>query len=241
MTSVAATPPIKHHPSDAVLTAYAAGSLGEGLSLLVATHLSLCPTCRQAVADAEALGGVLLDDTSVAPMSVGARDALLDRLVETESPSEAQAGQARPPVTRRRPPSSPARRHGGGVDLPGPLRDYVSDLSAARWQWVGSGVRQLDLMHRPRGRDTARLLKIAPGRVLPHHGHGGLELTLVLQGSFTDEQGRFTRGDLAEIDADDSHQPIADSGEPCVCLIGTDAPLRFSGLVPRFVAPMLGF
>ncbi len=248
MTSVAAaTYPVKHHPSDAVLTAYAAGALGEGLSLLVATHLSLCPTCRAALAAAEALGGALLESIALAPMSGDACASVLARLDDgrAEAPNAPVTAQ-RGSVTRRRAPSSPARagqpgRHAGTPELPAPLRDYVSDLSAARWQWVGTGVRQLDLMHRPRGRDTARLLRIAPGRVLPHHGHGGLELTVVLQGSFSDEQGRFTRGDLAEIDADAAHQPIADSGEPCICLIGTDAPLRFSGLVPRVVAPMLGF
>ena len=240
MTLDSAAPSIRHHPSEAVLMAYAAGALGEGLSLLVATHLSLCPDCREVVAEAEALGGALLDETDMAPISSGAADALLARL-DGDGAEPPSVRSARQSDTRRRPPSSPARAYGDGKDLPAPLRDYVRDLSAARWQWVATGVRQLDLMQRPRGRDTARLLKIAPGRVLPHHGHGGLELTVVLQGSFTDEQGRFTRGDLAEIDADDAHQPIADSGDPCICLIGTDAPLRFSGLVPRMMAPVMGF
>ncbi|MBB4285266.1 ChrR family anti-sigma-E factor [Roseospira goensis] len=226
---------VKHHPSEALLIAYAAGHLGEGLSLLVATHLTLCPHCRAAVAEAEAVGGAMMD--TVAPVAMGA-DALsvLGRLDRPE----AGAG-APPPVTRRRPASSPARAAPQGIALPAPLRGYVQDLSAARWQWVSPGVRQLDLMHRPKGRDTAKLLRIAPGRVLPEHGHTGLELTVVLQGSFTDEQGRFTRGDLAELDSDVNHQPIADSGEECICIIGTEAPLRFSGLVPRMVAPMLGF
>ncbi|MQX36919.1 ChrR family anti-sigma-E factor [Roseospira navarrensis] len=229
---------VKHHPSEALLLAYAAGHLGEGLSLLMATHLTYCPDCRAAVAEAEAVGGAVMEESAPVVMRDGALDALLGRL---DAPAPEARRPAPPSVTRRRPASSPARAVQGGIALPAPLKSYVSDLAGARWQWVGPGVRQLDLMQRPRGRDTARMLRIAPGRVLPHHGHEGLELTVVLQGSFTDEQGRFTAGDLAEIDRDGSHQPIADSGEDCICIIGTDAPLRFSGWVPRMMAPMMGF
>ena len=35
-----------HHPTDEFLLDYAAGALGEPKSLLVATHLSMCPACR---------------------------------------------------------------------------------------------------------------------------------------------------------------------------------------------------
>ena len=48
---------LSHHPSEALLLDYALGSLAEGWSLAVATHLSLCPMCRQQVAEMEALGG----------------------------------------------------------------------------------------------------------------------------------------------------------------------------------------
>lgn len=228
--------PVKHHPSESLLLAYAAGHLGEGLSLLVATHLTYCPACRALVNDAEAMGGALLDEIEPVTMGNDALSALMGRLNEPETNDHAP-----PQVTRRRPASSPARTVHGGIALPAPLHAYVSDLAQARWQWVAPGVRQLDLMQRPKGRDTARMLRIAPGRVLPHHGHGGTELTVVLHGSFTDEQGRFTAGDLAELDEETHHQPIADSGEDCICVIGTDAPLRFSGFVPRMVAPIMGF
>ena len=38
---------IRHHLTDDLLLAYAAGSLNEGWSLAIATHLSLCPDCRR--------------------------------------------------------------------------------------------------------------------------------------------------------------------------------------------------
>ena len=38
-----------HHPHDELLMEYAAGALDESHSLLVATHLSFCPVCRENV------------------------------------------------------------------------------------------------------------------------------------------------------------------------------------------------
>ena len=45
-----------HHPGVDLLLSYSAGSLGEGWSLAIATHLAYCPTCRSAVEDADDLG-----------------------------------------------------------------------------------------------------------------------------------------------------------------------------------------
>jgi len=229
---------VKHHPSEAVLLAYAAGTLGEGLSLLVAAHLPFCAACRRSVAEGEAMGGLLMEAVPPTALRPGALRTVLARLTDAAPVRRTPE----PAPVRGRPPrmSVGAAAWDTSPELPSVLRRYLPDLTSAHWQWMGPGIRHLDLVHRSRGRDTAKLLRIAPGQVLPLHGHAGLEMTLVLSGSFTDEQGRFTRGDLAELDSDTCHQPIADSGEDCLCLIGTDAPLRFSGLLPRIMAPMMG-
>jgi putative transcriptional regulator len=130
------------------------------------------------------------------------------------------------------------RKAGTPAVFPAPLRDYVGgDLDAVKWRPVGMGVRQAIL---PTGRgSTARLLFIPGGQAMPHHSHRGLELTLVLQGAFRDEADRFARGDVEIADSDMKHTPVAESGDPCVCLAATDAPLRFSGLIPRIAQPFL--
>jgi putative transcriptional regulator len=73
---------------------------------------------------------------------------------------------------------------------------------------------------------------------VPDHGHNGLELTLVLQGAFRDETGRFGVGDVEVADDDLEHTPIAEEGDPCICLAATDANLRFRALVPRLLQPL---
>lgn len=52
---------IKHHISDDFLVEYAAGTLSEGWSLGVASHLALCPECRHRLAAMEGAAGALLD------------------------------------------------------------------------------------------------------------------------------------------------------------------------------------
>lgn len=230
-----------HHPSDALLVAYGAGSLAEGLSLAVAVHLAHCPDCRAALAEVEALGGALLEELPPSPLETLSLSATLARLDLEEAPANpCKAGRAGPLWGSSR-PARPGPRD--GMDLPAPLRPYVlhaTDLDGLTWQRLAPGVRRVELMPRSAAGGAAQLLRIAPGTALPHHGHGGLELTVVLSGHFADEIGRYGPGDLAEVDGDTDHQPIADSHRDCICLIATDAPLRFTGLMGRLMQPFIG-
>ncbi len=215
---------IHHHPDDSTLVSYAAGSLAPALALVVDCHLTWCARCREHIAEAERLGGDLLEEITPLPLSAASRERVLARLEEivpTEEP-----GDELPPV------EAPSDK------LPPPLRALLSEeFDSIRWQPLGPGIRQMQL---DRGRGGARLLRIAPGTSMPMHGHGGSELTLVLQGSYCDEIGRFAAGDVADLDPGVEHQPIADTDRPCICLIATDAPLRFRGLVPRLLQPLFG-
>ena len=224
-----------HHPSDALLVAYGAGSLAEGLSLAVAVHLAHCPDCRAALAEVEALGGALLEELPPAPLESLSLSATLARLDLEEAPANPCKAERAGPLWGSRLPAGPA--------LPAPLRPYVpraTELDGLTWQRLAPGVRRVELMPRSASGGAAQLLRIAPGTALPHHSHGGLELTVVLSGHFADELGRYGPGDLAEVDGDTDHQPIADSHRDCICLIATDAPLRFTGLMGRLMQPFIG-
>jgi len=52
---------INHHPSDAILMAYSAGTLPEAFNLMVAAHISLCDECRARVESFDAIGGAVLE------------------------------------------------------------------------------------------------------------------------------------------------------------------------------------
>lgn len=208
---------IRHHLSEELLMAYAAGELPEAFALVVATHVSMCDECRARAESWEAVGGALIEDGE-ATMAEDALEACLARIEEL------------PQANAR---SAPKRR---GI-LPAPLAEYVGgDLSSVKWRPVGKGVRQAIL---PTDRlASARLLYIPAGVAVPDHGHRGLEMTLVLQGAFADEKDRFGPGDVEIADPDLEHTPVAQPGPDCICLAATDAPLRFKGLVPRLAQPL---
>ncbi len=210
---------ITHHPGEDLLVSYGAGGIGESWSLAVATHLALCPACRRTVADLEDIGGVLLDDSSPEIMSAGALDRAFAAL---DAPAAAKTT-----------PSAAT-----SATLPQPLRDYVGgDVDTIPWRSVGGGVRQHVITTSDKA--WSRLLLIPPGRPVPEHGHQGRELTLVLSGGFTDQHGAYSRGDMEDVAEDTVHSPAAGPGENCVCLAITDAPIKFTALLPRLIQPFI--
>jgi len=216
---------IHHHPGAALLTAYAAGTLPEAFSLVVAAHLSICDACRAEVMALESVGGAMLEIEEAAALAADAHAKVMAAL-DVDAP-EAD------------PPAAPA-----GADLPcdvlpAPLRALVGGgIEAVKWKPVGMGVAQAVLVSRPSG--TARLLRIPAGAAMPDHGHRGMELTMVLSGAFEDGPQRFGRGDVEVADESLEHTPVADVGEDCICLAATDARLRFRGWLPRLAQPFLG-
>jgi putative transcriptional regulator len=212
---------IKHHLTDPLLMGYAAGTLPEAFNQVVATHISMCDTCRAALAEFDAVGGEVMLDGD--PVDV-AEDALAATLALIESGSFGE---------------SPAAKRDANSVFPGPLQDYVQgDIDSLKWRRVGGGVRQLVLST---SKDASvRLLRIPAGTAVPDHGHRGTELTLVLQGAFTDEEDRFGAGDVEVANEDLEHTPVAEMGMDCICLAATDAPLRFNGLVPRIAQRFIG-
>jgi len=205
---------ITHHVPDAILASYAAGSLPQAFAVAVASHVSLCEHCRAALEAHQAVGGVILEDTEFVAVSAKLKDSILAQLDAPFTPE---------PVYER-----------NGI-FPGPVME-VMQRHAPRWKKLGMGVRQDILSADAHG--SVRLLYIPPGQAVPDHSHNGLEMTLVLQGSFSDETGRFGVGDLEIADETVDHTPVADPGTACICLAATDARLRFNALVPRLLQPM---
>lgn len=205
--------PIAHHISDDLLDAYALGALPHAFAVVVAAHLSLCDTCRARAEAIDMVGGALLDDLDPVAVSSAARARAMAAL-DTPAP---------PPPVRR-----------SGI-FPAPVMAELHGRPP-RWRMLGGGIRQQILHADSEG--SLRLLYIPPGRAVPEHGHRGLELTLVLQGSFADSEGEFGVGDVETAQAALDHQPIAGPDGPCICLAATDAPLRFHAIIPRVLQPM---
>lgn len=205
---------ISHHIPGDLLRAFANGNLPHSFAVLVAAHVSLCDECRIAAEAEEMVGGAMLEREDLAQLSATARERLFEALEAEAAPPE--------PVSA------------AGI-FPAPVMEALKG-QPPKWRMLGGGIRQQILNDDDDG--SLRLLYIPPGLAVPEHGHNGLELTLVLQGSFSDVAGRFVRGDVEYAHNEVDHQPIADPGEACICLAATDAPLRFHGMIPRLLQPL---
>jgi len=203
---------IHRHPSDAMLLAYAAGTLPVPHGIVLRTHLALCAECREAVRLGAELGGALLDDAAPIALAPDALDRTLARLDEPQA---------------HRPP----RRS----------QTAVEEFATGRWWWLGPGIHLMPLIPRDRDDARLDLIRVAPGVALPGHGHAGSEITCVLRGAFGDETGEYHVGDVAEGDEGLDHAPVAlPVGSECVCLIATTGRLRAHGWVARLVQPVFG-
>jgi putative transcriptional regulator len=220
---------IRHHLDEATLLSYAAGSMSQAMALVTACHLAKCAQCRSRAQQSEAIGGALLDNLTPASVS---DDALASVLAAIDAQDDTVQ------IRSVRPASS--QSHAEKSDVPTPLAGYVGgSFDDIDWKRIVPGVYYFDLPCQSGG--VSRLLRIAPGKAMLPHSHDGNELTLVLRGSFTDEIGRFAVGDIADLDDQVEHQPLVDSAEDCICLVATDAPLKFTTLLGRLMQPMTGF
>lgn len=219
-----------HHPVEEFLLDYALGHLPEAWALSVATHLTFCPVCRRKVADYERMAGAALAEAGPAAVGAGSLEAVLARLdmAGDEDRSADVPTPVEPPVLL------------DGVPLPLPLRRYLAADRDMVWRRVMSGLDEIRLPV-GEGQQKAVLLRIQPGRAMPWHTHRGEEMTVVLDGGFVDASGAFRRGDCALLDGEVDHRPVAMDDRACICLAVTDAPLKLTGPVGRWLNPLIRY
>lgn len=208
-----------HHPTDETLASYIRGSLDEGRRVLVASHVELCASCGALVAASDHIAGSILEAVQPQPLQGDALHNVLARIDATA------AGPARPLPQN-------ATTHPFGLAT-------LSGYDLGPWRWIGPGVHWRSVSVPADRGARVFMLKAAPGTSLPHHTHTGTELTLILQGAYAHEGGRFGAGDFEEADGTVDHQPVVEPGEECVCLVAMEGQLKLLGLLGRVMQPFV--
>lgn len=189
---------------DRLLLAYAAGGLAAPEALVAAALLALNARARARVAQFEALGGRVIEEEKPVDLREACFRSVMDR-IEGRAPA--------PP-----PAAAPVR---AAPEMPEPLRTLLCACAAfdtGCWS-PGEGIEHMEL--RPRGGGAGRLflMRMPPGARAEPHRHLAPEVTLVLEGGYTDEFGRYGRGDISVIaDPRAAHGPVAGPGG-CLCLV----------------------
>lgn len=217
---------ITHHPSKEILLDYAAGALGEGPALAVATHAAMCRECVEQVEMLEAVGGALLEEVSPEPLSEGLLERTMAMLDEPEPalavpvPVEAETV----------------------AQVPEPLLRYIGrGLAHLAWRRVGGVIAAVEEVRLPIAARNVKvsLMRLKAGSLVPRHSHRGNEYTLVLAGGFSDGDNQFGPGDFVAKDPSHTHQPVVDEDGDCLCLVVLDAPLRLTGALGKLLNPFL--
>lgn len=237
-------------PLDRLLMNYAAGRLEEQEKLLVTAARALNSDVRSRIAQFEAMGAHLMCQQAPAPVSAACLNAIMARIdaqhaMEEESSQEAEEAAFRQEAnTGAAVKAMPSPAPVPDLNIPEIIQALIANVCAHRQQWshMTRGVMRMELTVRrpPQPAKQAvqkrlRLMKLPPGEAAPRHAHAGTEITLVLEGDFSDELGTFRRGDVVIItDPRFVHAPRA--GEAgCTCLTLTEARLRFHDPLARIM------
>ncbi|MEQ8403015.1 MAG: ChrR family anti-sigma-E factor [Roseitalea porphyridii] len=202
---------------DALVSGYVAGSLPRPLHVLMDAHLELSPANRPIVAGLEGVAGDALEQLD--PMELGDRDGALSAIFASSASAE----------------TDPVKRCG---TMPRALADFVGhSVDDIPWKTKMPGFREYD-MEDVDGCHVS-MFWIKPGRTVPSHTHEGMELSLIIDGAFRDERGRFGRGDISIADPSVDHRPVAERDVPCIGFAVTDAPLRLTGSLRQRLSDIL--
>lgn len=213
---------VTKHPTNEMLVDYASGALSPGLCVSVSAHLHFCEICRDRYSELTAIGGDFLDASEPAELSAGALDTVLSQLESTEPQ-----------------PSVEVRTQ----DLPedeAKLPKFITNLlpeTGAKWKILSPALRVSRI---PVGEERFELAlhKIKAGGKVPAHGHKGMEVTVVLQGSFSDGDGVYREGDFLVREPGEQHRPTASQDDSCICLSVLEAPIQLTGAIHRLMNPL---
>lgn len=201
-----------HHPDVSTLMTCSAGSQPEALCAVVVSHISMCGSCREELGRMEQIGVTLFE-----------------RLPETHAASWNQVLQdLDASIEPAQPPAKAPKHTQISCDVPVPLIGVLgSELDAIAWRELAAGVSQFVVPLTAGAKGDLRLIKLAPGRELPRHGHRGEELTIILRGGYSDDFDTFKRGDFSDLDDDAEHAVKADAKDGCILLIASETRPQF--------------
>lgn len=210
-----------NHPYDELLAAYSAGSLPLSQALCVSAHLENCVSCSKQLQRLNRLGSQLMQQLKPARASEQLKNKLLDSLDSlTDEAPEHEPDKVDPSIPRC-------------------LHQFIDgSYDDLRWKRVSADIYSVELCRDSNGAKV-ELLKIKPGGSATTHTHLGDEYTVILEGSFSDEEGLYQRGDFMVKGANDQHTPVATKDRECICLAVTEGPIQFTGPVSRLLNPFI--
>lgn len=213
---------INHHPSDEILDAYINAELPVSVSVAVSIHTEMCEVCAEKVAkkteQAAQQDFAVQEEAIPSDFDFNFND-MLDAITLDDS---------------RAPISVQAEKH---IEIAGRTLEVPRALSNIEYSdWLQLGKLRRSRMTLEDGPLRSSMLYIDADGDVPHHTHNGFEITLLLDGEFSDEMGHYRKGDFIWLDGQHKHQPKTENG--CLCYTVVSDSLHFSQGLSRLLNPI---
>ncbi len=217
---------INKHPSPELLVEYTAGTLSIAPVISITTHLQFCDRCSDLTSSLTEIGGEFLEESDAIPVSEDLLGKVLSCLEDPHPSVEPVSSKAKLEVD----------------DLVSSLPKFVQQIlpeGSLTWKFLSPSLKTAAISVGEEVHELA-LHKIKPGGRAPEHNHSGSEITVVLKGSFSDEDGVYHPGDFIVREAGEVHRPFAARNEACICLSVLAGPIKLTG-IKRLLNPFLSF
>jgi len=233
---------VQYHPSDDQLIEFSAGVLPMSRALCIAAHVEHCHICEKRLSNLQQLGSAQMESLSPQKISADLKDSILSKL-HSQPQNESPASAASIDVVSTSKQVQPLKNRISTKKsvVPKCLEKWVPDsFDDLPWQSIAPNVSISELCSEGSGAKAA-LVKVKAGGSMAHHSHTGDEVTVILEGSFSDEDGCYKPGDFIFRDSGHKHKPVATNDQDCICLIVLDGPIQLTGWIARLFNPFLRF
>lgn len=219
------TSKLNYHPDKAMLVEFSAGTLETAPSICISAHLHFCEACRTELLSLNEIGAQLMAEATPVPVDDAALESALDAVMAViDQPQRVETAVKDQP-----------NKSGFPFSISKLIANAESTLT---WKRLTSSV---DIAQFKTGQKVfeVALHKICAGGKTPKHDHNGVEYTVVLKGSFSDERAVYKEGDFLMRQPGDVHQPMGAQNGECICLSALAAPIKLSNPLGFLMRPWL--
>lgn len=211
---------ISLHPTHQQLVDFVEGNASAATALVISAHVDMCPHCQSIV-------GAIQEELTEKAFQASSMSSEFDRMfADIIQLPEAEKAIPSPVVDS-------ITLDGLEFKLPRTLRRYVKNTGD--WSHLLGKLWQAPVDLGPIGK--ANFIYMEKGGKVPEHTHKGTELTLVIDGEFSDGLGCYDSGDFMLLDSNHVHTPHSESPEGCLVFTVVDQPLHFTSGIARLLNP----
>lgn len=211
---------ISLHPTQQQLVDFVEGNLAPAMSLVVAAHADMCVQCQRKMQLMQDRIAELAFEKADDKIEFGAMLANITQLPAADKIDFI-------------PKKQKIELDGRQFNLPRPLQRYVDKTGS--WSHLLGNLWQAPVDLGPAGK--ANFIYMEKGGKVPEHTHRGNELTLVIDGEFSDGLAMYDTGDFIVMDQSNTHAPHSEASEGCLVFSIVDAPLHFTSGIARLLNP----